>query len=219
MLGFTGGEPFLYPEFLAALTQRASALRLPFRQADDQRSLASRHRTPPRCPDRASRCRVYWEDRPLGAFCRFPLCPIRSLDTRDRDQFSAKSGQAILIQINQCPIPDIDFAAAPIVRFAARSLFAKPKSLYCRTQAVTWQTTKQPSGGEFRACVQLIRFYSFCYSCPKISPRLMSRTAGRLLPGSVRKMIKKQLRTLIRSVLYINPSSVINLRFFHGQVE
>ena len=26
MLGFTGGEPFLYPEFLAALTQRASAL-------------------------------------------------------------------------------------------------------------------------------------------------------------------------------------------------
>jgi len=41
---------------------------------------------------------------------------------------------------------------------------------------------------------------------------------GRLLPGSVRND-KEQVRTLIRSVLYFSPSSVINLRFFHGQVE
>src|SRR5437660_12839961 len=31
-LGFTGGEPFLYPEFLVAVTERASALGMRFDQ-------------------------------------------------------------------------------------------------------------------------------------------------------------------------------------------
>ncbi len=44
-LGFTGGEPFLYPEFLIALTRAGRRTRLPLRQADDQRRLAPRRGT------------------------------------------------------------------------------------------------------------------------------------------------------------------------------
>ena len=93
-----------------------------------------------------------------------------------------------------------------------------PKGLYCRTQADTRQAAKQPSGGEFRACVQLFVFILFVIFARKFRPDLC-RERRTPVTGLSQKMIKKQLRTLIRSVLYFSPSSVINLRFFHGQVE
>ena len=40
-LGFTGGEPFLYPEFVVALTRRGAELGFRFDKIDDQRRLAS----------------------------------------------------------------------------------------------------------------------------------------------------------------------------------
>jgi hypothetical protein len=93
-----------------------------------------------------------------------------------------------------------------------------PKGLYCRTQADTRQTAKQPSGGEFRACVQLFAFILFVVFRPKVSPPLMSRTVDACYWAQSAND-KEHVRTPIRSVLYFNPSSVINLRFFHGQVE
>jgi hypothetical protein len=44
---------------------------------------------------------------------------------------------------------------------------------------------------------------------------------GRRTPvtGLSQQKIKEQARTLTRSVLYFSPSSIINVRFFHGQVE
>ena len=124
------------------------------------------------------------------------------------------------IDLNQqCPIPDIDFAAAPIVRFAARSLFAMPKGLYCHTRADTLQTARQTSDGEFRACVQFIRFILFVIIARKFRPDLCR---GRRTPvtGLSQKMIKNKCgRMIVHSVPYFSPLSIINLRFFHSQVE
>jgi hypothetical protein len=86
-----------------------------------------------------------------------------------------------------CPIPDIDFAAARIVRYAERSLFAMPKGLYCRTQADTRQTAKQPSGGEFRPCAQLFVFILFVFFSPERLVPTYVEDGGRRLPGAVSK--------------------------------
>ena len=76
-----------------------------------------------------------------------------------------------------CPIPDIDFAAAPdrslcrqvFVRYAERSLLS-----HSRRYTADRQATQRRRISRLRPT---IRFYSFCYFCPKISLRLMSRTA------------------------------------------
>jgi hypothetical protein len=88
-----------------------------------------------------------------------------------------------------------------------------PPVLYYRTQADTRLIAKQTSGGEFRACAQeILLFFS-----PRCFAHSYVEDDGRLQPGLASD--KKQARTLIRSVLYFNPSSIINLRFFPRQVE
>jgi hypothetical protein len=90
------------------------------------------------------------------------------------------------IDPNQCPMPDIDFAAAPIVRFAAESLLAMPSGLYCRTRADTRQTARQTSDGEFRACVQLFVFILFAFFARPFRPDLC-RGLRTPVPGVVSK--------------------------------
>jgi hypothetical protein len=63
-----------------------------------------------------------------------------------------------------CPIPDIDFAAAPIVRFAARSLFPMPKgSLLSHSSRHTAdrQATQRRRISRLRPIIRFILFVIF----------------------------------------------------------
>ncbi len=102
MLGFTGGEPFLYPEFLIAADEARGRARLPLRQDDDQRRLASRRRAPPNCPDGPARRGLHRQDRPeRGQVPRHGHREARGVLPRDAGRCSTATTSC------RCPTPAV----------------------------------------------------------------------------------------------------------------
>jgi hypothetical protein len=137
----------------------------------------------------------------------------------DRDQFSAESGQATLIQINY-------------VRYRTLILpppgsFAMPKGLcsLCRKvfivalKPIHGRPPSNPAGANFALAPNYSYLFFLFFFARTFRPDICR---GRWTPvtGRSQQMIKnKRGRTIVRSALYFSPSSIINLRFFHGQVE
>jgi hypothetical protein len=107
----------------------------------------------------------------------------------DRDRFSAESNQATLIQINHVRYRTLILPppAAPIVRYAAGSLFAMPQDLllsHSSQYTADRQATQRRRISRLRP---IIRFYSFCFFSPERFSPTYVEVGGRRLPGAVSK--------------------------------